>query len=49
MTSEMAITESLLLQKWGTLAQKKGHFFHFLKKIGGAHTTIAPRFRGPQV
>jgi hypothetical protein len=40
--SEMAFTESLLLQKafsfqeilfsffkWGTLAQKKGHFFHF--------------------
>ena len=34
--------------KWGTLAQKKGHFFPF-KKSEGAHTPIAPspRFRGP--
>ena len=33
--------------KRDTLAQKKGHFFHFQKKGGGTHAPIAPRFRGP--
>ena len=30
-----------VLGKWGTLAQKKGHFFHF-KNSEGAHASIAP-------
>jgi hypothetical protein len=33
-----------LFFKWGTLAQKKGHFFHitFKKVGGGGHVAIVP-------
>jgi hypothetical protein len=41
-----------LFFKWGTLAQKKGHFFHItFKKVGGGHMSplSPPRSCGPWV
>jgi hypothetical protein len=46
---KMAFIQEILFPffKWGTLAQKKGHFFH-LSMGGGAHAPIPPpRFRCP--
>jgi hypothetical protein len=40
---KMAFIQEILFPffKWGTLAQKKGHFFH-LSMGGGAHAPIPP-------
>jgi hypothetical protein len=45
-----AFIEEILFSffKWGTLAQKKGHFFHFSKKWrGGTCPHCPPWFLGP--